>query len=248
MTAWICLISVIGILIAAWFAVAMHRRPLRPAVAFWVEVTSIYTRLWFGLRAENASPVPAAGPVIVVANHTCAVDPLLLIACTPQRILSFLIAAEFANLPLFGRLTRMIGCIPIRRDGQDTAGTKAALRHLKAGHALGIFIEGRIPKPGERLPPKDGPALLALRTGATIVPARIAGTHYNASLTASFFRLHRARVRFGRPIRVAYPPGTRITRDDVRRLTARLAAELRAMGARGTGPMDPDAARSSSAV
>ena len=97
-------------------------------------------------------------------------------------------------------LIRMIGCVPVRRDGRDTTGTRTALRHLRDSNALGIFIDGRIRPPGEEIQPKDGAAMLALHSGAVVVPAHISGTRYDKNLAWSFFRRHKARVRFGKPI------------------------------------------------
>lgn len=171
-----------------------------PHKVFWWNMVDFYCRWWFHLRREGLCTVPSEGPVILVINHTCAVDPLLLIAASRRRLLAFMIAEEYYRVPLFGRLVRMVECIPVRRDGQDVAGTKAALRHLKAGKPLGIFIEGRIGKPGEQIGPKDGAAMLALHTRAKVIPAHISGTRYDDSVWKSFFRRHRAVVRFGQPI------------------------------------------------
>jgi 1-acyl-sn-glycerol-3-phosphate acyltransferase len=173
---------------------------LQGKLGFWWNVTEFYCKWWFRLKREGLCTVPPEGPVIVVANHTCSIDPLLLIASTPNRVLSFVVAAEFSDIPIAGRLTRMIGCIPVRRDGQDAAGTRIALRHLKEGNSLGIFIQGGIVPPGETREPKDGAAMLALHTGALVVPAHISGTIYDEGVVRSFFRRHKARVRFGKPI------------------------------------------------
>jgi len=180
--------------------VRLRGGPFRATVGFWWNVNEFYCKWWFRLKREGICTVPAEGPVIIVANHTCAIDPLLLIASTPHRLVGFLIAEEFAEVPVGGRLVSMIECVPVRRDAHDAAGTRAALRYLKEGKVLGVFIEGRIPRPGETPQPKDGAAMLALHTGALIVPAHIWGTSYDEKVVWSFFRRHRARVRFGKPI------------------------------------------------
>lgn len=209
---WILVVVALAVLATAVGSLVIRLRasPFRPVVAFWWNLNEFYCKWWFRLRREGPCTVPADGPVIVVANHTASNDPLLLIASMSRRVLGFLIAEEYHNVPLFGRLTRMIECVPVKRDGEDLAGTKAALRHLKAGKSLGVFLQGRIVRPGEVVPPKDGAALLALRTGAVVVPAFISGTKYSDGVVWSFFRRHRARVRFGKPIdlsrwRVAKP-------------------------------------------
>ena len=215
---------------AASLTVRLRSKPFRPGVGFWWNVNEFYCKWWFRLRREGICTVPAEGPVIVVANHTCAIDPLLLIASSPHRLLGFLVAEEYAKLPIGGRLIRMIGCIPVRRDGHDAAGTRTALRHLKTGQALGIFIEGRIARPGETLEPKDGAAMLALHSGALVVPAYISGTRYDEKVSRSFFRRHRARVRFGKPIDLSRYYIPKADKETLIRISDRLLQSIRELG------------------
>ena len=156
--------------------------------------------LWYRLRRVGPCTVPAVGPVIIAANHTCTADPLLLSAGCASRTISFLIASEYANLPVWGFFVRLIGCIPVRRDGRELGATRQALRRLSEGHALGIFLEGRITPPSQPRLLKDGAALLALRSGAVVIPAHISGTVYCHGVLEGFLAHHRARVRFGSPV------------------------------------------------
>lgn len=223
-------------LTAGLLFVRVWTSPLRPTVAFWWHVTWFYCKVWFRFRREGPCTVPRDGPVIIVANHTSSIDPLLLITATPHRVPAFLIAQEYSAVPVFGGLTRMLECIPVRRDGTDVAGTKAALRHLKAGKALGIFIEGRIARPGEVLPPKDGAALLALRTRAVVVPAHISGTVYDDHVGRSFFRRHRARVRFGEPLDLTAWRSPQTDASSLAEVSTLLLDRIRELGHAGDAP------------
>ncbi len=211
----------------------LRRGPLRWTKQFWWNLTEFYCRWWFRLRREGPCTVPAEGPVIVVANHTCGIDPLLLIASTAHRLIGFLVAEEYTHIPIGGRLIHMIGCVPVRRDGHDAAGTRAALRHLRAGNVLGIFIEGGIPEPGEVREPKLGAAMLALHSGALIVPVHVSGTYYSESIGHAFLRRHHARVRFGKPIdlsRYWIPSGDK---EALRKVSLRLLEQIRQLGPEG---------------
>ena len=225
-----------GATAAGSLVIRLQSSVFTPGVAFWWNLNAFYCKWWFRLRRDGICTVPADGPVIVVANHTCAVDPLLLIASTPHRKLGFLIAEEYAHLPIAGRLTNMVECISIKRGEHDIAGTKAALRHLKAGKPLGIFPEGRIPAPGEVVELKEGAAMLALQTNAVVVPAYIAGTRYTDGVLASFFRRHHARVRFGKPIDLSKYRGTRPGKAAVGQATQLLMQEIRALGENREAP------------
>lgn len=231
------LLSVLGLAAwavgAGWLLGRMRACPFPYPVSFWWTVTWVYCRLLFRLRRVGPCTVPAEGPAVVVANHTCGVDPLLLVASIPHRVPAFMVAEEFSNPPIFGPVVRMIECIPVRRDGKDTGPTRAALRHLKAGKMLAIFIEGRIPRPGEAAEAKDGAAVLALHGGAVVVPAHISGTVWDAGLLRSFFRAHKARVRFGEPIDLRAIAGPHPDKEAVGRISTMLMERIRSLSVAG---------------
>jgi 1-acyl-sn-glycerol-3-phosphate acyltransferase len=179
---------------------------------------------WYRLRRVGSCTVPRTGPVILTANHGSTADPLLLYATCPHRLMGFLIAREYAHLPVLRYFTDVVRCIPVNRDGHDTAATRAAIRRLREGRMLGIFIEGRISQPGQPEPPKDGVALLALRSGARVVPAYISGLVYRDGVAASFFARHRARVRYGPPVDLSEFVGH--DRETLRRATGKIQAAI----------------------
>jgi len=177
-------------------------------VTFWKNLNEFYCRFWPRVRRVGICTIPIRGPVIVAANHVSTLDPFLLTACSPNRVIGFMIAREYAFIPLFRRLVEAIECVPVTRSGTDTASVKAALRHLERGRVLGIFPQGRIQAPGEPLELREGVGMLALRTGAVVIPAFISGTkppivgdgsRWRAfwSVVMPFFQRHHAEVRFG---------------------------------------------------
>jgi len=230
------LVGVAAVVAGAALTLFLIRPPhmrLAARTRFWWNLNAIYCRVWCRLRREGECTLPREGPAIVVANHTCSIDPLLLTACTPWRLIGFMVAREYAVIPLIGRVIRLLECIPVRRDGSDAQATRKALRHLKDGKVLGIFIEGGIPNPEERVVPKDGAALLAARTGAPIVPVHISGTHYSERVIRPFFRRHRAVVRFGEPIDVkTLTSSARPDRAELRKMTAAIFARIQKLGVR----------------
>jgi 1-acyl-sn-glycerol-3-phosphate acyltransferase len=201
---------------------------------FWWNLNEFYCKFWFRLRREGICTVPGEGRAIVVANHTCSIDPLLLTACAPWRLIGFMVAKEFYAIPIAKHLIRMLECIPVRRDGTDTAATKQALRHLKEEKVLGIFIEGRITSPEDDKTLKEGAAMLAARTGTVIVPAHISGTHYSTKVMPPFFRRHRAVVRYGKPIDVkTLFSSDRPSREELRQATNVIFARIQELGEKG---------------
>lgn len=198
------LLLVVGIVLFAFGVVSasirLRRGRFGAAITFWRNVAEFHARFMAGVRRDGTCTIPLEGPVIVAANHTSSVDPFLLIATSPNRYPSFMIAREYAEWPIFRHLVSMIDCIPVNRTGVDTASIKASLRHLADGRMLGIFPQGRIQAPDEPLKIHEGVGMLALRSGATIVPAHISGTLYSDGVLSPFLRRQKTVVRYGEPV------------------------------------------------
>ena len=226
-----------GVLLAG---AALYRRYDRGTYSLEVAVSKLLAvlicRLWYGLRRVGDGTIPPDGPVIVAANHTCSIDPVLLTALCPRRYIGFLIAREYSNIPIIRYWVKMVECIPVNRDGLDAPAARAAMRHLRAGKVLGIFPEGRILPPGEAADPKEGVAMLALRTGARVIPAYISGTRYADSIYASIFLPHRARVAFGPPVDLSRYLPTRRERETVAAAAEAIMQAIRALAPAGEGP------------
>ena len=103
-----------------------------------VKFNELLCRFWYRWRQVGPCTVPRTGAVIITANHTCTADPLFLCAGCTYRKVSFLIAREYANLSIWRFFVRLVECIPVRRDGNDVAATKEALRRLQNGKAMVI--------------------------------------------------------------------------------------------------------------
>src|SRR3989442_6124459 len=78
--------------------------------------------------------------------------------------------------PVVGYVARNGGIHPVDRGAADVDAFRTAERVLREGHVLMIFPEGTRSPIGELQKPKDGLAMLALRTGAPIVPIGISNT------------------------------------------------------------------------
>ena len=209
---WIAGLTSLGLFSAGvWTTlVRLRRGRFGRTITFVTNLNECYCKFWARVKRDGVCTVPATGPVIVAANHVSTLDPFLLSATSPNRYVSFMIAKEFAGIPLFRRLVELIECVPVNRTGVDISSIKAALRHLEQGRCLGIFPQGRIVFPGEDVEVREGVGMLALRSGATVVPAYISGvwqrpfpgTKYGDfySLVDPLLTRQRARVRYGRPV------------------------------------------------
>lgn len=123
--------------------------------------------------------IPASGPVLLASNHISWVDPVLL-ACwlTPAtgRPMAWMGKAEAMRLPLVGWFLRVNGVFGVRRGAADLEAFRLAERILSEGRILGIYPEGTRSSDGILRPFRDGAALLALRSGAPVLPVAVTGT------------------------------------------------------------------------
>jgi 1-acyl-sn-glycerol-3-phosphate acyltransferase len=206
---------------------------------FWRNVNEFYCRIWPRVRREGICTVPLEGPVIVAANHHSTLDPFLLTATSPNRYVSFMIAREFAEIPGFSRLVQMIECVPVSRSRIDTASVRAALRHLASGRAVGIFPQGRVQHPDEPPELREGVGLLALRSGATVIPAYISNTRYSPSVIVPFLRRHRAVVRYGKPVDLSRWQGREKDREAYREASEEILRAIFAL----RPPSEPEQVR-----
>jgi 1-acyl-sn-glycerol-3-phosphate acyltransferase len=123
--------------------------------------------------------IPREGSVILAANHISNADAVILGAWLTKslgRRIHWLGKKEMFDWPVVGYVARNGGIHPVDRGAADVDAFRTAERVLREGHVLMIFPEGTRSPTGELQKPKDGLAMLALRTGAPIVPIGISNT------------------------------------------------------------------------
>lgn len=158
--------------------------------------------------------------MILVGNHRAGVDPLLVQAAV-DRPLCFLMAREYYQSMWYARwFFDAFGVIPVNPGGANRHSLAAAIAAVREGNSICLFPEGAANPdiPLKRVLP--GAVLIAMETGAPIMPFRIGGTwpFDHVHLSHSFLRRGRGKVRFGAPFSVPHAKGDR----EVIRLTTAL--------------------------
>ncbi len=158
--------------------------------------------------------LPRIGPLIIASNHASNLDvPVIGSWLIPRlgRRIQWLGKKELFEWPVIGWVAANGGVHPVDRGAADVEAFRLAQRILDEGHVLFVFPEGTRSPDGALQAARDGVALLALRTGAPIVPLGIAGSQ---GVWPKGQRLPhpggRVTVRVGKPFRPAelLPPGT----------------------------------------
>ncbi|MFD0586881.1 lysophospholipid acyltransferase family protein [Paenibacillus sp. GCM10027627] len=130
-------------------------------------------RLLFRLEARGVHHIPAEGPVILASNHISNFDPPTIGVLVPRKV-HFMAKEELFKIPVLGMLIRSFGAFPVKRGGVSKDAIKSAITLLKSGEVMGIFPEGSRSNAGAA---KKGAAMIAFRSGATIVPVAIVGSY-----------------------------------------------------------------------
>ncbi len=132
------------------------------------------------VRVEGAiDEIPRAGPLIIASNHASNLDvPVIASALMPRtgRRWQWLGKRELFDWPIVGTIAVHGGVHAVDRDAADVEAYRLAKRILDDGHVLFVFPEGTRSRDGALHEARDGAAVLALRSGAPIVPLGIAGS------------------------------------------------------------------------
>jgi 1-acyl-sn-glycerol-3-phosphate acyltransferase len=152
---------------------AIGTAPMLRVVYGWAHFHHWLAHDLFGIRTEIEGAIPP-GPYLIAVKHQSMFETIemLLFARVPIIVLK----RELADLPLFGRLTRRYGVIPVDRE----AGAKALremLADAKAAKATGrpvvIYPEGTRVAPGTSPPLRAGFAGLYRALGLPVVPVAL---------------------------------------------------------------------------
>lgn len=177
---------------------------------------------WKAVGREN---IPAHGPLIVVSNHLNNADPPILASGIMRRRVRFMAKIELFKMP-FGIIVRLYGAFAVRRFDADLAALLNAERLLKRGEVLGMFPEGTRSRTATFGTLHPGTALIALRSGAPVLPCAIVGTEQLGNLW-NLLRKPRIQVIIGEPI--AVEAVRRPTDAQVSELTTRIHEAIAAL-------------------
>ncbi len=161
-------------------------------------IAKVFFYSYFRLNVIGREHIPRDGSCIVVGNHVSFLDPML-IGSIIARPIHYITYAFFYFHPSIHWFCKRVYCIPVKKEGNDISALKQSLRLLKQGECVGIFPEGTRSETGQLGPGQPGGALLALRSGAPILPIGIIGAYEAFPKGAKFPWPRRITVTIGEP-------------------------------------------------
>jgi 1-acyl-sn-glycerol-3-phosphate acyltransferase len=149
---------------------------------------------------SGADNVPLTGPVIVAVSHKSNLDPIFA-GVSVRRQMCFMAKVELFTVPLLGRLIKALGAFPIARGAGDRSALEAALQVLANGEPLLMVPEGHRYRDEVLHPFLPGVGMIALRSGAVVIPAALTGT--NRIVRHRRPGLPVVRMAIGRPVNLS---------------------------------------------
>lgn len=128
--------------------------------------TSILCRI----DAPDLEKVPMHGPLIVYSNHTGQIEVAVLFGQLQPRPLTGWAKIESWDNAFLRWVFNIWGLIPVRRGEADTTALRKAIAALEKGYIFGIAPEGTRNISGKLKRAHPGTVILALHSGAPLLP------------------------------------------------------------------------------
>lgn len=195
------------------------------AFIYWTScfIVRLFAYVVWRIRYLNVKNIPRKGRIIIASNHISHLDPPLIGVGIPRNVV-FIAKIELFKKNLLGWWMRQMGMIGVERGGGGRKALFAALSVLEREGAIIIFPEGTRSYTGRVSKGKSGVAVLALKSGAQIIPAAITGSYEAFSRGMKFPKPGRVTVKFGEPITVN--AGSAMTGEIPRELLEELTAKV----------------------
>ncbi len=166
-------------------------------------------RFVYRVEVVGLDNIKTAGERCVIAfNHTSFIDAAVALSVLEEKPV-FAIDSQVAKAWWAKPFLNVARCVPI--DPSKALSTRALIKEVRAGNHLVIFPEGRITVTGSLMKIYDGAAMIAEKSDATIVPARLEGLQRTpfSRLTKALTRkalFPKVRVTFLAPRKLALDP------------------------------------------
>ena len=152
--------------------------------------------LLYPFDVRGAENVPTDHPVVLCGNHAHAVDPILMRVALPKDIgVRIMAKKELMDVPLLGGFLGRLGAFGVDRGHSDLNAVKTAIKTIRDGEHLMVFPEGTRVKHEGEVQPKGGVVMIAMRTGAPLLPVYVGKPNK---------LFHKTHIVFGEP----YEPKT----------------------------------------
>ena len=174
-------------------------------------IVKIATEILCRIDAPDIHKIPARGPLIVISNHTGQLEAAVFLGQLQPRPITAWAKMEAWDNAFLNWLFNLWGLIPVRRGEGDTSALRKAIKALENGFIFGIAPEGTRNITGKLKRAHPGVVMLAIHSGANILPlAHWGGENFLKNLPR--FKRTDFHIRVGEPFRLKLD-GIKVTRE-----------------------------------
>jgi 1-acyl-sn-glycerol-3-phosphate acyltransferase len=167
-------------------------------------IVKAWTQLVCKIDGEELKKVPLKGPLVIISNHVNFLEAPVLYTHLLPREMTALAKIESWDNPGKRFLFNLWKIIPIRRGEADMSAYRASLDAINAGKILVIAPEGTRSFTGKLQKGLPGTALIAVRTGAPIIPIAFYGSE-NFWDNLKHFKRSPFHIRVGKIFKINLP-------------------------------------------
>jgi len=156
------------------------------------------SKLVFRITHEGVENIPREGGLFIASNHASHLDPPLVGIGVPRQV-TYVAKQELAGSRFLKWFMRKVDTILIDRS-RGRGALDQTIERLEKGQAVIFFPEGTRTRTGRLNRGRRGAAVIVLKSGATVVPTCIVGSHECFPPGAKLPRPGKVTVRFGPPL------------------------------------------------
>jgi long-chain acyl-CoA synthetase len=179
------------------------------------------------VQVEGIENIPARAPFLLCSNHQSFLDPFMLLAVLPLRVLMRLFAvgtSEIFGSGFMRHVARILRVVVVDPDTNLIPAMRAGAYGLRQGLSLILYPEGERSIDGTPRTFKKGAAILSIHLQVPIVPIAIDGFQEAWPRGKSFQKVSPLKMKIGKPI--LPPPESQASEEAYAKLTAELKARV----------------------
>jgi len=225
---------------AGWSAV-LHEDPSDPAVLAITKPRPVVDRVIFLLTravklvwrvrapisVEGLENIPRQGPYLLCSNHQSFIDPVILLAVLPLRVMLQLFAvgtSEIFGTGLMRRVARIMRVVVVDPDANLVPAMRAGAFGLRHGLGLILYPEGERSIDGAPKIFKKGAAILSIHLQVPIVPIAVDGIYDSWPRGKPFQKFAPIKIKIGGPLMP--PPEAEASEEAYAKFTAELKTRV----------------------
>jgi 1-acyl-sn-glycerol-3-phosphate acyltransferase len=187
---------------------------------------SLLSSLFLHRQVSGKKNMPRHTACIIVANHVNLLDSPILGVSLGRRVY-FMAKEDLFHSRIIGWLAKQFGAFSVAKGRLNRRAGRTALELLANGQALIIYPEGKRSDDGKLGQAYSGAALLAVKSGAPIVPVGISGTRWLVG-KIWFFKRPKITLNIGQPFTL-FTSHDKLRQDETTRLTHEVMMHIAAL-------------------